>query len=83
MKKKIRLEFWELVYSAFLIIMLGFWIGCIVGGSSPRFTNPETRENLIIELATIIILMTTLYVFIKVIINLKRKLDIQKRKKVG
>lgn len=82
MTKKIRIERWELIYTAILTIIFGFWVGYILGGSSSRFAKPEVRDELIINVAVIMSLIAILQIIIKIIINFMRKLDIQKRKKV-
>ena len=82
MIKKIRIERWELIYTITFAIIFGLWVGYILGGSSCRFTKPEVRDEIIINVAVIMSLMAILQIIIRIIINLMRRLEIQKRKKV-
>ena len=83
MIKKIRIERWELIYTTIFAVIFGFWVGYILGGSSSRFSKPEVRDELIINVAVIMSLMAIIQIIIKIIINFMRKLEIQKKSRMN
>ena len=76
MFKKIKIEVWELIYFALINVMIGIAVGCVFVKSSP--STPS--EILIINMATIVVLMMVFYVIIKVLLYFSKKLDIIKEK---
>ena len=54
MVKKVRLEKWELYYALLTMVIFGFWMGYILGGSSSWAARPEVRDDYILNGCAII-----------------------------
>ena len=80
MVKKIRIEKWELYYGLLLMVLFGFWMGYILGGSSSWAAKPEVRDELIPNCAMIIACLILAFLLIKAILYFYRKGEIAKRK---
>lgn len=80
MVKKVRVEKWELYYMFLCVIMFGFWMGYILGGSSSWVARPEARELVIPNGAVIIVCFFVLFLLIKVVLYYYRKIELIHRK---
>lgn len=80
MVKKIGVEGWELCYLAICMVMFGFWLGYILGGSSSWVAKPSVRDEVIPNGAVILSSMVVLFVCVKEFLHYRRKSKLQKRK---
>ena len=79
--RKIRIAQWEILYVCACMIMFGFWMGYILGGSSSWLAQKEYRDEIIPNLAVIISMSFVLFVAIKGCIHFYRLLEISKKKR--
>jgi len=80
MVKKIRIEKWELYYALLLMVLFGFWMGYILGGSSSWAAKPEVRNDYILDGCVIIGYLVIIFFVVKVCLYYYRKLELRKRK---
>ena len=80
MVKKVSVERWELYYLAICMVMFGFWLGYILGGSSSWAAKPNVRDEVIPDGAVIISFVVVLFVCIREFLHYHRKTKLQKRK---
>ena len=78
MVKKIRVEKWELYYVLIVMVLFGFWMGYILGGSSSWVAKPEARDVLIPNCAVILTFSVIMFIMIKVTLYYYRKLELNK-----
>jgi hypothetical protein len=83
MVKKIRVEKWELYYMLLTMVIFGFWIGYILGGSSSWAAKPDVRSEIIPNGAVIISSLVIMFLLVKVILYYYRKIELTKRKLNG
>lgn len=79
MIKKIRVEKWELYYVLLCMVMFGFWMGYILGGSSSWAARPEARDVLIPNGAMILSSLAVIFILIKISLYYYRKLELTRR----
>lgn len=79
MVKKVRIEKWELYYIALCMVLFGFWMGYIFGGSSSWAAKPEARDVLIPNGAMILGFSVIMFLLIKIILYYYRKLGLDKK----
>jgi len=80
MVKKIRIEKWELYYGLISMVLFGFWIGYILGGSSSWAAKPYVRDEIIIPNGAVILgFMVIMYLLVKIILYYHRKLELNKK----
>ena len=65
MVKKIRIEKWELYYMALCMVLSGFWVGYILGGSSSWATKPDIRNEIIPNGTVIIFSLIIIFLLIR------------------
>jgi hypothetical protein len=80
MVKKVRIEKWELYYIALCMVLFGFWMGYILGGSSSWAAKPDARDAIIPNGAVIISSLAIMFLLVKVILYYYRKLKLTKKK---
>ena len=80
MTKKIRIEKWELYYMFLCMVMFGFWMGYILGGSSSWAAKPNARDIIIPNGAMIISSFVLIFILVKIILYYHRKLELTNRK---
>jgi len=80
MVKKIRVEKWELYYILLCMVMFGFWMGYILGGSSSWAAKPDARDVIIPNGAVIISLLVIMFLLVKIILYFYRKTELTKKK---
>jgi hypothetical protein len=79
MVKKIRIEKWELYYMLVVMVLFGFWMGYIFGGSSSWAAKPEARDVLIPNGAMILGFSVIMFLLIKIILYYYRELELDKK----
>ena len=79
MIKKIRVEKWELYYVLLCMVMFGFWMGYILGGSSSWAARPEARDVLIPNGAMILSSLAVIFILIKISLYYYRELELTRR----
>ena len=79
MVKKFRIERWELYYTLLVMVLFGFWIGYIFGGSSSWAAKPEARDLLIPNGAVLLGFLSIMFLLIKIILYYYRKLELDKK----
>jgi hypothetical protein len=79
MVKKIRIEKWELYYVLVVMVLFGFWMGYIFGGSSSWAAKPEARDILIPNGAMILGFSVIMFLLVKIILYYYRKLGLDKK----
>ena len=80
MVKKFRIEKWELYYVLVIMVMFGFWVGYILGGSSSWATKPDIMNEIIPNGSVIISSLIIIFLLIKVILYYYRKIELTNRK---
>ena len=80
MVKKIRIEKWELYYALIIMVMFGFWMGYILGGSSSWAAKPDIRNEIIPNGAAIISSLVVIFLLVKVILYYYRRIELTNRK---
>jgi hypothetical protein len=81
MVKKIRVEKWELYYMLLCMVLFGFWMGYILGGSSSWAAKPEMRGEFIINGCAILAYLCIIFIGIKASLNFYRSLNLKKMRK--
>ena len=79
MVKKIRIEKWELYYGLVTMLMFGFWLGYILGGSSSWAASPETRDEDILNGASIIVCVVAIFPIVKACLHYYRKTELAEK----
>ena len=79
MVKKIRIEKWELYYTLLCMVLFGFWMGYILGGSSSWAADPGARDIIIPNGAMILSSLAVIFILIKISLYYYRKLELTKR----
>ena len=80
MVKKIRVEKWELYYILLCMVLFGFWMGYILGGSSSWAAEPGARDIIIPNGAMMLSSLAVIFILIKISLYYYRKLELTKRK---
>lgn len=79
MVKKVRIEKWELYYGLLTMLMFGFWMGYILGGSSSWAARPETRDEDILNGAFIITSVVAIFPIVKACLYYYRKTELAEK----